>query len=436
MSATSSAKWSEGYGDGSGYQGGHAIAADPGGEIVVAASFAGTIDFGGGPLVSAVPEEMFDTDVALVKLTADGAHVWSKAFGAGGKQRATDVAVDAAGNIVIAGTFDTTLDFGAGPLSGGPGFIAKLDPSGSLLWAKGISTDNAIYAALDGAGSIFVAVGCKAGDDFGGGPLAVAGLTDACVIKLDPDGAHVWSRALGGPSYDFPTDVAIGPAGEVVVVGGFKESIDLAGSIKSAGDFDAFVARLDDGGAPLWGRGYGGPGTDEATGVVWSADGPIVTGHFIGDVNFGGGGIGGIGHAGFVVGLNDGGKHRFSTSFRGLFTKPDGSERWSLALNPSGGFVLGGQFAGELRVGKLFVMETGGKEAGDLGLIGFNADGSPAWVYGDGDHYSELVGGIAVAPSGEILVTGEYYGAPNFGNGELPGMGYGDLFIAAFPADL
>jgi hypothetical protein len=49
------------------------------------------------------------------------------------------VAVDGAGNVLLTGDFDGTVDFGGGPLTSAGSddiFVAKLDAQGNHLWSK------------------------------------------------------------------------------------------------------------------------------------------------------------------------------------------------------------------------------------------------------------------------------------------------------------
>ncbi|MEZ4380477.1 MAG: DUF4215 domain-containing protein [Nannocystaceae bacterium] len=64
--------WSQIFGD-SAAQIGKAVAAGPQGDIILAGNLQGSIDLGGGPLVSAGW-----TDVFVARLSADGGHVWSQ----------------------------------------------------------------------------------------------------------------------------------------------------------------------------------------------------------------------------------------------------------------------------------------------------------------------------------------------------------------------
>ncbi|MBI4702640.1 MAG: hypothetical protein HY744_16080, partial [Deltaproteobacteria bacterium] len=117
--------WSKRFGDES-YQYGWAVAVDGAGNVFLASGFDGTVDFGGGPLVSAG-----NWDVFVAKLDQDGKHLWSKHFGDAESQWAYGVAVDTAGSVLVTGEFYGTVDFGGGPLASAGNddiFVAKLEP--------------------------------------------------------------------------------------------------------------------------------------------------------------------------------------------------------------------------------------------------------------------------------------------------------------------
>ncbi len=107
----------------------------------------------------------------------------------------------------------------------------------------------------------------------GGAELGSFGASDAFVAKLSPTGALMWATYLGGPNYDRAYSVALAPDGSVVVAGragrGFPTT---AGTVQTAfsgdstpspvyGSQDGFVAKLSaDGGSLLWATYFGGPG--------------------------------------------------------------------------------------------------------------------------------------------------------------------------------
>ena len=100
------------------------IAIAPNGDVVLLASVGDNIHFGGQQLNAGLG------GVAIVKLTADGDHIWSHAFStAGSLTSASSVALDDAGDVHMIGTYDGSIDFGGGVLTGGPmdfnAFVAK-----------------------------------------------------------------------------------------------------------------------------------------------------------------------------------------------------------------------------------------------------------------------------------------------------------------------
>ena len=151
-------------------------------------------------------------------------------LGGSGPERLRAVAIDAAGNIVIAGeTYspDFPVHVPAQPARGGFGdaFIAKLTPSGdALLFATylgGGSHDSAAALDLDISGAVYVA-GSTFSADFprsGNGSGAHGGQVDSFVVKLHPDGSLAYSTLLGGTLEDEALAVDVDGSGRVHVVG-------------------------------------------------------------------------------------------------------------------------------------------------------------------------------------------------------------------------
>jgi FlgD Ig-like domain len=115
--------WSKTFGNAD-FQYCQSVATDGANNVVITASFPGTVDFGGGPLTSAGYDDIF-----VAKLDANGNHLWSQRFGdADWSDTSTSVAADGSGNIAITGYFPGTVDFGGGPLTSAGGqdiFLAR-----------------------------------------------------------------------------------------------------------------------------------------------------------------------------------------------------------------------------------------------------------------------------------------------------------------------
>lgn len=107
----------------------------------------------------------------------------------------------------------------------------------------------------------------------GGAELGSFGASDVFIAKLSPTGALMWATYLGGPNYDRAYSIALAPDGGVVVAGragrGFPTTAGAAQTAFSGdstpnpvyGSQDGFVAKLSaDGGALVWATYFGGPG--------------------------------------------------------------------------------------------------------------------------------------------------------------------------------
>ena len=105
-------------------------------------------------------------------------------------------------------------------------------------------------------------------------PAINAGLGDAVVVHLKPDGVVDWTEQFGTTADDVGHSIAMSPAGLVYFVG-YSEAVVEAGAT-NAGAFDMFVARYESNGQRAWIRQRGSGANDKAqdatvddTGNVW-----------------------------------------------------------------------------------------------------------------------------------------------------------------------
>ncbi|MDC3962058.1 hypothetical protein [Polyangium jinanense] len=184
--------WSERFGEfGSSQFTGHIAAAPNGGNILIAGRFTGKVDFGGGQMSAA---GLWDTFVAELA-AANGEPVRSKRFGLSGTSLGTGIAVDGAGNVTVTGLFNGSVDFGSGTITTGDGydiFVAKLAAADwSPLWTKtfGVNGTQAAWAiTADAKGDVIVGGSFDSQIAFGA-PLATipsSGGADLFSVRLAP----------------------------------------------------------------------------------------------------------------------------------------------------------------------------------------------------------------------------------------------------------
>lgn len=287
-------KWAKAFANADGPAGNN-VAIDGSGAVLLAGYLVGTLDFGCGAL-SAVGLD----DIFIVSFDAAGACIWSERFGVAGQSQDIDsLAVDGSGNVLIAGVAYGGLVFGTDPLSGY--FIAKFDSTGAPLWSKSFAaSSNSSFPtlAVDPSGNIVLAGSFSTTVNFGGGTLTSAGSTDAFVAKFDPSGAYDWAKSYGDDNEQAANTVATDSCGNIFVAGGFGGTIDFGTGILTAHPTVAniFLAKIDPTGNGVWAHSFVGSGTDTFGGgpgtvAVDNSDGAILTCPLIGSVNFGGGAL-------------------------------------------------------------------------------------------------------------------------------------------------
>ncbi len=163
-------------------------------------------------------------------LVIDPVLVYSTYLGGSGDDQPGGIAVDAEGNVYVAGSTDST-DFPLATLGSLPGgnthvFIAKLDATGSnLIYADylgGNGQDYGYALALDAANDVYV-TGNTASSDF---PTVnpfqgtYPGSSNAFLTKISPDGSSLlYSTYFGGNGTDVPANVAVDSTGEMIIAG-------------------------------------------------------------------------------------------------------------------------------------------------------------------------------------------------------------------------
>jgi hypothetical protein len=259
--------WALPFGDDVGVQNATAVVAHPSNDAIVGGEFTGTIHFG----TTGFDAGTQWADVFVARLAAsNGSEVWAKRFGANYGQTRARLAVDPTGDVIVAGYFHGTVDFGGGERSpdSGATFVLKLDgDTGDHVWSVVIDGPEGQHPyAVATDGSRIAVVGTVEGGggvDLGGTVQATVGAEDAFVVVLDAsDGSFQWGHVFGAEfEYQYFNDVAIDADGTVTVVGELTGAVDFGGGVlenpTDTDDTDALVVAFDSAGAHLYSRRFG-----------------------------------------------------------------------------------------------------------------------------------------------------------------------------------
>ncbi len=417
--------WSKRLGNGF-TQYAESVAADAAGNWVITGTSMGQINFGGGPITSTGGFDIF-----VAKFDTAGNHVWSKVFASLGDQFGKSVATDGTGNVVVAGQFAVTINFGGSTLtSAGAGdvFLAKLDAAGNHLWSKrfgGAGQEYADSVATDTAGNVIVMGQFTGTVDFGGGPLTSATPLDVFVAKFDPAGNHLWSRRFGETAAHYRLSVATDAAANVVVTGSFDDgSIDFGGGPLAAASADVFVAKLDAAGNHLWSKRFGNTNGQYAGGVSTDAAGNVVVaGYSYGTVDFGGGALTSAGSSDiFVAKLDAAGEHLWSRRFGDA----SGQAGLSVTTDGPGNVAVTGYLQGTVDFGGGVLTSAGST---DIFVAKLDASGNHLWSKRFGNTFIQDGDSVAMDATGSVAVFGRFEGTIDFGGGPLVEVGNYDMFL-------
>jgi len=163
-------------------------------------------------------------DAIIAKYNSAGALQWQRSLSAAGTDIANGVVADSFGGVCVVGNTDSQ-GAGANDL-----LISKYNSSGALQWQRslgGAGNEYGFRITTDSAGDFYVA---------GRSDAIGAGLSELLLAKYSNSGVLQWQRSLGGAGNEFGTGIALGPSGEMCVLGRTESA--------GAGGQDIIVARL------------------------------------------------------------------------------------------------------------------------------------------------------------------------------------------------
>jgi Beta-propeller repeat len=401
---------------------GSPIATDKDRNIIVAVQLSGMLTIGATAYTS-----VGATDILIVKLDPGCKVLWVKQFGgASSDVWVSNVATDSASNIVIGGFLYGTVSFGQGPLATAfnldSALVAKLDPNGNTIWAKGYPSNtlfnsNEIFdLVVDSSDSIDLIGWIAPATDFGGGP--VGGLLDSqnsYLVKLKPDGTFVFSKsasAIGSIAQLYA--VATGANGSIAVDGYSTNTLgtDDAGNAQ----WGETIASLDSDGKTLWQENLIAPdGTNESS---YSSIGVDPAGNILALSNWGtqttdadGGTV--WNGARQLNKFSPSGAHVWSNSIPALSQAWDdfyGDYGWgwgaegSLAIDSKGTAYALGEFQGTLDLGASGQLVSAGST--DVDLLGIDTNDHLAQSARWGGSEAEFPSGVAVDRSDDVVFFG------------------------------
>lgn len=235
-----------------------------------------------------------EREAQVAKLNAAGtALLFWVSFGGTMDDCATDLALDASNNVLVAGVtssanFPVWNAFQSSRRGGGDGFVTKLSAAGNQIlystYLGGDGSDFAFAIAADAAGNAWVGgstsgfIGALNFPVTSGAPqLSPGGSGDGFIAKFNPAGGLVYSTYAGGSSTDGFYGIAVDATGSAYVTGyTLSTNYPIRGSAfqptHGGGGGDGVVTQINAAGTSFVYSTYvGGAGGDNGMGIAVDA---------------------------------------------------------------------------------------------------------------------------------------------------------------------
>lgn len=299
--------------------------------------------------------------------------IWPVTMGGGGLDSNPKIAVDAKGYVYVTGQFMGSTTVGEFKLQSQGVldiFVAKLAPSGHVLWAVsgGSSENDSVYGiATDGKGNAYITGMVANKGTFGDKKTESFNQGDVLVAKVGTDGKWAWATVAGTGSPDEGRAIYYAANGKLYVAGiYFGKATFGTKSLDSGRNKDLFVGQIS------------------LTSGKW----------------------------GEIVSRGD---KESSVMVRGLY------------VNKSGDIFVTGQFAGDAKFGSHALKQKSGF---DIFIARHDAAGSWDWAVSAGGSGADVGESITVDANGDVIVTGSFEDAATMGSVSLKATKGVDGFVA------
>ena len=373
--------------------------------------------------------------------------VWAKDGGGSQACQGKDVCSDASGNVYTVGAFYVpSAAFGSVTLTSNgmrDAFITKYDPSGNLLWARGVGgTANDLGSAVttDAAGNVYFS-GVYTSPTITLGSFTLTNNNANCssvfLVKYDPSGNVIWARSPGGPGCLLTTKLITDATGNVYLSGYFwNASITFgATTLPNSGTYDLFLVKYNPAGIVVWATGATCAGIDQGEGIAIDPSGNIyLSGSFSDTITFGTTTL-------ISRGLTDAFLTKYTSQGNVIWARSAGGtfiDRGNqITTDASGSVYYTGSFNSDTMYAGAFNLLNSGLSS-DMFICKYSSAGNVLWAqHGIGTAQDEGYD-VAADLSGNIYVAGEFY-SPSFSLDNVmitaPSGVFSPLFLAQLDVD-
>ena len=285
----------------------NSIAVDNDGNVFTHGHFQGVVDFDPGPGVDTMGTPNVLNQMFVQKLDSAGNYLWAR-YTTGGAHASRAIAVDDSGHVFM----NVISQFGPinfepsntnylfnGVTCTNPGqigdvFIAKYNSAGSIIWVKefgGCMWDRSYDIDVTPNGLIYLYIEDRQCFNYAGNQCNNQ-FTESMLLKLDNNGDTIWSKVISSNlqgAFARVIDLDVNDIDQLHIIGNYGDSINFGtGNVyNSSLDDDAFIAKFDSNGNPIWSQTIGSASQWDRGWMITSTETTAwVLGIFEGTVDF------------------------------------------------------------------------------------------------------------------------------------------------------
>lgn len=351
---------------------------------------------------------------ALVKSSRAGEPQWGTVLPEG-SGNIFGVTADASGNSYVSGSFSGTVTVGSTTLASAgndDAFVAKINSSGSVVWAVKFGGTNADWShgvGVDSSGNVFFGGGFKDSVTFAGTTITSAGNNDFWIAKLNSSGVAQWVKRIGGTGDEnggWTQGIAVDSAGNAYISGQINSSFTVNGtSYGTTGALDSVVAKIDSSGNWVWLATGGSTASDHVYGIDVDGSGNVfVIGQFSGDASWGSVSLTNAGNQdAYVAKISSSGTWQWAKKIASA--SPEFG--YGISVSPTGNVVATGDFYGASVNVDGTSLNNSGTASYDGWVAQWNSSGSLQWAHRFGGSEYDGSFGVGQDDDGTIFVSGE-----------------------------
>lgn len=223
------------------------LAFTPTSDLVVAGPLGGTLSFDGSRLTSS-GRSTGNPDIFVAKLAASGESLWARQFGDRTLQTLSAAAIDpVTSDVAVVGSFTSAFQMD-GAVLGAAGartaFAARFDSQGTLLWARawGGHEAHATSVSFDAAGALLIGGSFAGPLDIGGGLDGPRDERRVWVARLDGAGEVEWAVQSTGLGIHGLHSASFDPEDDVRLVVSFDGQASIDGLDSEYSEKPSFFA--------------------------------------------------------------------------------------------------------------------------------------------------------------------------------------------------